>query len=188
MLTFKQYITLLEAKLDDIKRGIANRHKAETGEDIPPDELHDVVTKAKKIPGVDLTKSSYRELKDKVNPGIKQIYHDPKTGVTINHVTRKDACTKEYGHGKTNWCVAATGEGNLFDRYGEGGKNFFTVHHKDPDTGKVSIYGIHEHERGIVRNEKNERAVPPPDVLKAMAKTKELTGINIISKIGRAHV
>ena len=195
MLTFNQFIYLFEAKLDEIITGIADRHKKETGEDIPPDELHDVVTKAKKIPGVDLTKSSYRELKDKVDPGIKQIYHDPKTGVTINHVTRKDACTKEYGHGKTNWCVAATGEGNLFDQYGEGGEKFFTVHHKNPDTGEVKIYGMHEHEigmpyypKGSIRDSGNEDTSinnVHPDVLKAMAKTKELFGINIVT--GNPH-
>lgn len=185
MFTFSQFIYLFEAKLEDIKRGIANRHKAETGEDINPDELHDVVTKAKKIPGVDLTKSSYRELKDKVDPGIKEIYHDHRTEVTINHVTRKDTCTREYGHGVTNWCVSATGKGNLFDDYGKGGKRFFTVHHENPNTGEEYILGMHEHEKGTIRDSRNNEAYSTtdihPDVLKAMAKTPELAKINIMS-------
>jgi hypothetical protein len=182
MKTFKQFIVLLEAKLDDIKRGIANRHKVETGEDVDPDELHDVVTKAKKIPGVNLTKSSFSELKNKVDPGIKQIHHDPKTGVTINHVTRKDACVKGYGHGKTSWCVSATGVGNLFDTYGKIGNSsrFFTIHHKNQKTGVENVYGAHEYENAI-RNAKNEDVTSKvhPDMMKAMAQTPELSKINM---------
>jgi len=48
-----------------------------------------VFHKTKEIPDINLTKSSFRELKDKVEPGIKEIYHNSKTGVTINHVTKK---------------------------------------------------------------------------------------------------
>ena len=183
MMTFKQFIVLLEAKLDDIERGIANRHKVETGEDVDPDELHRVVTKAKEIPGVDLTKSSFSDLRNKVDPGIKQIYHDPKAGVTINHVTRKDTCVKGYGHGKTSWCVSATGKDNLFNTYRKGGR-FFTIHHKDPETGEENVYGAHEHEYGAIRNAKNEDVTNEvhPDILKAMGKTPELSRINILNK------
>jgi len=184
MKTFKQFIVLLEAKLDDIKRGIAKRHEAETGEVVNPDELHRVVTKAMKIPGVDLTKNSFSELRNKIDPGVKQIYHVPKAGVTINHVTRKDACVKGYGHGKTSWCVSTTGEKNLFDHYGEEDERFFTIHHKNPETGVESVYGAHEHENGIIRDAKNEDVTSKvhPDILKAMAQTPELGKINVRNK------
>jgi hypothetical protein len=162
MLPFRQFIVLFEAKLDDIKKGIATRHKAETGEDIDPAELHDVVSKAKKIPGVDLSKSSFRELKTKVDPGIKQLHHNSKTGVTINEVTKKNSCVKNYGHGKTNWCVAATGRGNTFDAYAKGGKRLITIHHNG------DMYAYHQVE-GSIRNSQNDETLLPTEVEKELS-------------------
>lgn len=182
MLSFSQFTQLNEATLDDIKRGIANRHKQETGHEPDPAELHDVVTKAKKIPGLDIGKHSFNELKDKVDPGIKLIHHNPDTGVSIHEVTRKDACVKGYGHGKTNWCVAATGEGNEFEKYGQGGKRFFTIHEKDPITKVERVYGVHEHEKGVIRGNRNNPITKEahPNILKAMAQTPQMKKVNLM--------
>ena len=99
-------------------------------------------------------------------------------------VTKKDSCVKGYGHGKTNWCVSATGRGNLFNEYGKYGKKFFTIHHKDPKTGKENVYGAHEDEGGVIRDKNNDDVMDKvhPDVWKAMSKTPELSNINLMSK------
>jgi len=110
--------------------------------------------------------------------------------VTIKHVRTKEACQKGYGGGKTNWCTAASGSGNLFDSYGESGKKMITIHHGE------TVYGVHEHEGGTIRDaennavshqqrDSNNKRGPQqihPDISKAMAKTPELTKTNLVSE------
>ena len=196
MLSFRQFIYLTEAKARDIIRGIVDRHIDKRKKDITDEDRKPHIERA--------TKAYNEALKHKVNPSgfktideleqataqvkkskeqkqasksdIQTIHHDPKTGVTIKQVNTKDACIKEYGGGKTNWCVAATGEGNLYDRYGEGGKKFFTIHHNG------NVYGAHEYEKGIIRNTENKSVKPPDVVYKEMANTPKLSKINILSQ------
>ena len=187
MLTFRQFINLFEAKLSDIIKGHVNKGHA-------PEEVNDVISRAqaanKKGAKIDISSPfphvknavEQHEQKQASKSDIQTIHHDPKTGVTIKQVNTKDACIKGYGGGKTNWCVAATGEGNLYDDYGKGGKRFFTIHHKNPETGEENVYGAHEHEDGTIRNTKNKSVKPPDDVYKAMAETPALSKINILSQ------
>ena len=181
MLTFTQFINLFEAKLSDIKRMHVKSGNS-------PDVVDDVITRAQTankqgakinigmpFPHVKNAVEQH-EQKQASKSDIQTIHHNPKTGVTIKQVNTKDACIKGYGGGKTNWCVAATGEGNLYKKYGEGGKRFFTIHHKN------KVYGAHEHEDGTIRDKTNKSVKPPDDVYKAMAKTPELSKINIMSQ------
>jgi hypothetical protein len=208
MLSFKEFLKktefLLESKLDEIKTSIARRHKEETGEEPDPAELHDVVMKAKGT-GVNLSKATFNELKDKVSPGVRVLHHNPKTGVTIREYTKKKDVVRDCGHGKTNWCVAVTGKNNQFEQYSKKGHNrFFTVHHRPPDSppdrptgilgrlfrGRVSrpsdtLLGIHEYEGGTIRDI-NDKEVPVhevhPDVLRAMSETEGMERSNLQTK------
>ena len=181
VLTFTQFINLFEDKLSDIKRMHVKSGNS-------PDVVDDVITRAQTankqgakinigmpFPHVKNAVEQH-EQKQASKSDIQTIHHNPKTGVTIKQVNTKDACIKGYGGGKTNWCVAATGEGNLYKKYGEGGKRFFTIHHKN------KVYGAHEHEDGTIRDKTNKSVKPPDDVYKAMAKTPELSKINIMSQ------
>jgi len=156
---------------------------------------------------LDSMESSVAKLKAKkaAKEDVKILHHDPKTGVTIKHVRTKEACQKGYGGGKTNWCTAASGTGNLFDSYGESGKKMITIHRKlnyDAETGEHSgetVHGVHEHEGGTIRDVENNEtehqygdlrhARGPqqihPDISKAMAKTPELAKTNLVS--GNPH-
>jgi hypothetical protein len=141
---------------------------------------------------LDSMEASVAKLKAKkaAKEDVKILHHDPKTGVTIKHVRTKEACQKGYGGGKTNWCTAASGSGNLFDSYGKSGKKMITIHHGE------TVYGVHEHEGGVIRDvennevshqqrDSNNKRGPQqihPDISKAMAKTPELTKINLVSE------
>lgn len=188
MLSFRQFINLFEAKVSDIIKGHVNKGH-------PPEEVNDVITRAqaanKKGAKIDIS-SSFPHVKNAVEEheqkqasksDIQTIHHDPKTGVTIKQVNTKSACIKGYGHGKTNWCVAATGEGNDFERYGKRGKRFFTIHHVDTKTGKETVYGAHEHE-SVIRDVDNKSVnveTMHPHILHAMAKTPQLSEINVLT-------
>jgi len=153
---------------------------------------------------LDSMEASVAKLKAKkaAKEDVEILHHDPKTGVTIKHVRTKEACQKGYGGGKTNWCTAASGSGNLFNSYGESGKKMITIHHKlnyNAETGEHSgetVHGVHEHEGGTIRDAENNendhqrgdlrqarrsRQIHP-DISKAMAKTPELTKTNLVSK------
>jgi len=153
---------------------------------------------------LDSMEASVAKLKAKkaAKEDVEILHHDPKTGVTIKHVRTKEACQKGYGGGKTNWCTAASGSGNLFNSYGESGKKMITIHHKlnyNAETGEHSgetVHGVHEHEGGTIRDAENNETDHQrgdlrqarrsrqihPDISKAMAKTPELTKTNLVSK------
>ena len=189
MLTFRQFIYLTEAKLSDIIKGHVNKGH-------PPEEVNDVITRAQtaKKQGAKINIGmpfnhvknavEQHEQKQASKSDIQTIHHDPKTGVTIKQVNTKDACIKGYGGGKTNWCVAATGSDTAFDEYSEGGNKMFTIHHKNPETGKETIYGAHEYQ-GSIHDINNQSVKPHDDVYKAMAETPQLRRINITS--GNPH-
>ena len=137
-----------------------------------------------KYKSIDEIRSALNPLQQKreAKQDVKVLYNDPKENIQIKHVRTRQACEAGYGGGKTSWCVAASGGGNLFDSYGEGGKKMFTIHHGD------KVYGIHEHEDGAIRDEKNEDVKNDmhPAIWKAMAKVPELAKVNIMS--GNPHV
>ena len=202
MLSFRQFIYLTEAKAQDIIRGIVNRHIGKSD-----------ITDEDRQPHIERATAAYNEaLKHKVNPSgfktideleqataqvkqakeqkqalesdIQTIHHDPKTGVTIKQVNSKEACIKGYGGGKTNWCVAATGSGNVFKHYKEGGNRMFTIHHKNPETGEEKVYGMHEIELGDIRDNKDKVVKHEhvhPDIWKAMANTPEMHTISSLA-------
>ena len=194
MLTLKEFLKktdfLLESKLDEIKKGIARRHKEETGEEPDPAVVHDVVMKAKGS-GVDLSNATLNQLKDKVSPGVRVLHHNPKTGVTIREYTKKKDVIEDHGHGKTKWCIAATGKNNPFEQYAKNGDRFFTVHHRPPGILRRlirrshSLLGIHEYEGGTIRDI-NDKEVPVkrvhPDVLRAMSETPGMENSNLQTK------
>jgi hypothetical protein len=188
MLTFKQFINLFEAKIDNIIKGHVNKGHAPEEVNRVIDRAHAANRKGARIdiskPFLDVKKSvEEHEQKQASKSDIQTIHHNPKTGVTIKQVNTKDACIKGYGHGETNWCVASTGKGNLFDSYGKDGKRFFTIHHEDSETGKKTVYGIHERESVIrdVHNKSVNVETMHPDILHAMAKTPQLSEINVLT-------
>ena len=188
MFTFRQFINLFEAKLDDIIKGHVNKGHA-------PDVVNNFITRAqtakKQGAKIDIGASFDRlkksveehEQKQASRSDIQTIHHDPKTGVTIKQVNTKDACIKGYGGGKTKWCVSASGKGNLFNDYGKKGEKFFTIHHKNPETGEENVYGAHEHESVIrdVHNKSVNVETMHPHILHAMAKTPQLSEINVLT-------
>lgn len=139
----------------------------------------------------DITKyNSLDEIQNAIKPiqqkreykkDIKILHDDPENNIQIKQINTRQACEKNYGGGKTSWCVAASGQGNLFDQYGESGDKMFTIHHNN------NVYGIHEYEDGAIRNEQNNNVTHsmPNEVLKSMAKVPELTQTNLI--IGNKH-
>ena len=189
MLTFTQFINLFEAKLSDIKRMHVKSGNS-------PDVVDDVITRAQtaKKQGAKINIGmpfnhvknavEQHEQKQASKSDIQTIHHDPKTGVTIKQVNTKDACIKGYGGGKTNWCVAATGSGNVFNHYKEGGNRMFTIHHKNPETGEEKVYGMHEIELGDIRDNKDKVVKHEhvhPDIWKAMANTPEMHTISSLA-------
>lgn len=124
--------------------------------------------------------------KQEAKNAIDTLYDDGDT--QVKEVKSKDACIKNYGGGKTNWCVAATGPDNMFDVYKhmnddedeDKTNRMFTVHH-----GK-NVYAYHEGEQTF-RNAKNQ-AVPgkmlPPEVQSAFAKVNDpdVMKANLISR------
>ena len=212
MLTFKQYLYLTEAKAKDVLAKYPHLSHLDpkyvsaygmhlgkiTSPNDDPTKIKSVVEAFHKdknslpVDKRDITKyKSIGEISSALKPlqqkreskqATETLYSDPKTGVEIKHVKTRQACEAGYGGGKTSWCVAASGGGNLFDSYGKGGKKMFTVHHK----GKV--YGIHEHENGAIRDEQNRdvRESLHPDIWKAMSKVPELSKVNLMS--GNPHI
>ncbi len=192
MKTFKHFLQLSEASLSDIKRMHINRGHS-------PDEVEDVITRANQAKkngaqinlGADFKQVKAavetHEQKQQQKSDIDVIHHDPQTGVTIKRVNTKDACVKTYGHGRqysTKWCVAANSKENAFDEYGKSGDQFFSVHHKDPKSGKETVYGIHEAELGTIRDTEDNK-VPikniHPHILKALATPKETKNVSIVA-------
>lgn len=182
MLTFKQFIQLLEAKIDDIKRMHVKRGHV-------PEVVDDIINRAKKF-GVNISQPlenvkkdvEEREKKQSSKSDVDTIHDDPKTGVSIQRVNTHSACEKRYGEGqaKTKWCVAMGGKPgkDFWNEYSADNKKFYTIHHGD------KVYGMHEHENGTIRDADNKEVDPSdihPDVHKAMAKVPELTRLNIVS-------
>lgn len=94
-----------------------------------------------------------REFKNQQENAIVPVHESDN--IKVNRVDTKEACIKNYGGGKTNWCVAATGKGNAFEHYRDantepGERNhMYTIHTPS------GVYAYHEGEYGIARDSRD---------------------------------
>lgn len=201
MLTFRKYITLSEASRKDIIFQHAKTNDY--------GEVKDVIDRAfsakKQGAKIDMTLPfthiknavEQHENKQKLKSDIGVVHHDDKTGVTIRRINNYESMRRGYNYSqgklaKTNWCIAANSdEGKeMWDEYSHNSKNrMYAIHHQ----GKV--YGVHEsddeNEDGIklgysVVRDANDKEINVkdlhPDILDAMAKTKEMAETNVLVK------
>lgn len=95
----------------------------------------------------------------------------------IKRVGSEQACVRNYGGGKTNWCVASAGKSNMFDHYSDGGKNnLYTIHNRE---NPEEYYAYHEGE--LSKIQKRDQGTGTMSVSEFMKDKPELKNSKVLS-------
>ncbi len=125
---------------------------------------------------------------EEVHQGLEVLYKDPK--YQINHLKSKEASMAIYGGGArsgkalgTNWCTAADGHSNYFDRYTLDGKQLHTIHVKDDEKSPYQFHTsgqfMDRHDCSVVPSEFPAKHTPIVDHLGMLHPMFDTTGKHI---------
>lgn len=95
----------------------------------------------------------------------------------IKRVGSEQACVRNYGGGKTNWCVASAGKSNLFGHYSDDGKNnLYTIHNRE---NPEEYYAYHEGE--MAKIQKKDQGTGTMNVSEFMKDKPELKNSKVLT-------